>query len=337
MALLTDTDWKSTTGVHVTCGTDGELQYPSPWPTCLQTVKCPDPGNSPNVNRTLASGNLLEYGSRLRYVCSDPRKYIKVTGSTNQVAAEILNPCHWRESFPIDGTALECHMHHCIYPYKEPGSHAPPPLEYNLVLHEPSGSTVENWHVRIGQTVTYKCEGTMHIENDEIDPTVTEYEVECSNLGVYNIPTLAGESWPNCTETVKCGQPPAKPSNLSINGVFGYEGSIEWLSPAADLQDTYDTKVKYRCVNGSQFKVDNKHQKTLQNKCQWNKSWKWPTLPPCEVTHCTYPADHNPPPAENNIALVVPSAWTGTPEKWEDDIDLFSLSNSKSLACQVPS
>ena len=79
----------------------------------------------------------------------------------------------------------------------------------------------------------------MHIEKDEIDPTETEYTVECSNLGVYNIPTLAGESWPNCTETVKCGQPPAKPSNLSINGVFGYEGSIEWLSPAADLQDTY--------------------------------------------------------------------------------------------------
>ena len=323
MALLTDTDWKSVTGVNVKCGSDGELQYPSPWPTCMEesTVKCPDPGNSPDVNRTLSSGNLLEYNSRLKYACSDPRKYIKVTGSSDQVQAEIINPCHWRKSFPIDGTALECHMHHCTYPYKEPGAHSPPPPEYNLVLDEPQGSTVDNWHIDFGQKITYKCEGDRYIENDQLDPSETEYEVECSDLGVYNIPTLTGDSWPNCTDTVRCGQPPDIPRNLPINGVFGFEGSIEWVSPAIDLQDTYDTKVKYRCVIGSQFKKDNSHQKTLINRCRWDKSWRYSTLPPCEVTHCTHPADHNPPPTENNIALVVPTAWTGKPLDWEVDID----------------
>ena len=321
MALLTDTDWQSKKGINVKCGSNGEFEYPSPWPKCVQNVECPDPGNSPNVNRSLASGNLLEYNSRLRYVCSDPRKYIKVTGSTSQVTAEILNPCHWRGTFPIDGTALECDMHHCTYPYKEPGSHMAPPSEYNLVLHEPAGSSVDSWHVDFGKKITYKCEGNRFIENDQTDPTETEFKVECDSSGVYNIPTLAGESWPNCTETVNCGQPPDIPRNLSINGVFGYEGSIEWLSPATELQDTYDTKVRYRCAIGSQFLKDGSHQRTVVNRCRWNKSWRLPTLPPCEVTHCTYPADHNPPPAENNIALVVPSAWTGTPEKWEVDID----------------
>ena len=321
-ALLTDTDWQSTKGVNVKCNSNGEYEYPSPWPTCYSTVSCPDPGNSAEVNRTLTYGNLLDgdlfdYRANLKYVCSDPRKYIKVTGSTDKIKADLNNPCHWRKTFPIDGTALECQMHHCTYPYKEPGAHTKPPDDHNIVLVEPTGTTIDSWHVSFGKNITYKCEGNRYIENDQIDPTVTEYKVQCDTTGTYKVPQL----WPNCTETVKCGQPPAKPSNLSINGVFGYEGSIEWLSPAADLQDTYDTKVKYRCVNGSQFKVDNKHQKTLQNKCQWNKSWKWPTLPPCEVTHCTYPADHNPPPAENNLVLVVPSAWTGTPEKWEVDID----------------
>ena len=178
MALLTDTDWKSVTGVNVRCGSDGELQYPSPWPKCEPTITCPDPGNSQDVNRTLSSGNLLEYESNFKYVCSDPRKYIKVTGSMGQVQAEINNPCHWRQTFPIDGTALECQMHHCTYPYKEPGAHSPPPQEYNLVLDRPQGSTVENWHINFGQKITYKCEGDRYIENDQLDSTETEYEVE---------------------------------------------------------------------------------------------------------------------------------------------------------------
>jgi hypothetical protein len=70
------------------------------------------------------------------------------------------------------------------------------------------------------------------------------------------------------------------------------------------FQNTYNTWVEYRCVNGSQFDT-NKDGKgdtiLLQTRCLWNKTWSpWPVLPPCYITHCV-----NPFPIPNDTSLMV--------------------------------
>ena len=312
-----DTEYKTKKHLKVTCAPSGEWEYPSPWPQCSQTVTCADPGNSPGVTRSQHSGQEHGYLAQLKYICSDPRKWIKETGSSS-LAAQIYNKCHWRRSYPVNGSQLECHMHHCGHPYDHPGAHDPPPEDNHIALVTPSGWDLTKWQIKFGSSVTYKCEGSRYIENSEVDPTLTEYEVECNTTGTYKIPTLASQSWPNCTETVKCCQPPGKPTNGSINGVFGYDGSREWVTPAVDQQDTFNTSVLYKCAKGSEFKETKSHSPSLTNRCQWNKAWKYPELPPCEVTHCTHPSEHNLPPQKNNIDLVADGRDNDT---WKVNID----------------
>ena len=320
MSVEADTDLKTQapTLATVKCGSDGLFEYPA-WPQCSTTVSCPDPGNSPGVNRSYLQGQDLQYNSILQHLCTDPRKYIRVSGSTDTVVEALNNTCHWRKSYPLDGSALECVMHHCGHPHDHPGAHLPPPLENNLTLVTPALWGTHYWHTSFKNTITYKCDANTHIENTEADPTVTEYTVECDPSGVYNTPARADQVWPNCTETVRCGQPPGKPTNGSINGVFGMDGTIAWKSPATDLQDTYNTSVKYTCAKGSQFEKAGTFHRNITNRCLWNKTW-WPhpSLPPCVVTHCTHPAEHNPPPTLNNIALTNPNNWTE--DSWEVDI-----------------
>ena len=42
--------------------------------------------------------------------------------------------CGWRGSYDKTGTGLVCVTHHCRHPHEDPGQHAPPPAENNLVL-----------------------------------------------------------------------------------------------------------------------------------------------------------------------------------------------------------
>ena len=311
MSVEADTTWKdqAPTSTTVKCRSDGTFAYPT-WPQCSSEVSCPDPGNSLGVNRTYIQGQDLQYNSTLRYLCTDPRKYIKVSGTSDDAVARLDTTCQWRKSFPLDGSALECSMHHCGHPYDHPGAHTPPPPEQNITLVTPSGWGGHYWHTSFGSMITYRCDGKTHIENNEADPTVTEYKVECDPTGVYKTPKIIGEVWPNCTDTVICGQPPGKPTNGSVNGVFGYNGTQAWISPATELQDTYDTSVEYKCAIGSQFEKAGVHYRQITNRCLWNKAWSpHPNLPPCVVTHCTHPEEHNPPPALNNIVLMNPNNW----------------------------
>ena len=69
-----------------------------------------------------------------------------------------------------------------------------------------------NWDMAFGDHVRYECEDGTWIENEEIDPTKDFIDVEClADVGEYNTPVRQGNSWPNCTETVVCGVPPAPP------------------------------------------------------------------------------------------------------------------------------
>ena len=296
-AVENDTEWKSAAdqGTMVKCGDDGEFIYPSPWPQCSTTVSCPDPGNSTEITRTLSYGTYLEYMSKLRYKCDDLRKWIRAK-DTEVLADKIEVMCEWRQSYPIDGSNLECVIHHCRHPHDEPGNHTAPGAEYQIHLKEES-----DWTIQFDSTVRYECEAGTHIENTEIDPTETYIDVECiTDVGEYNTPVRQGGSWPNCTETVICGLPPEPPVN----------GTRTWISPAVENQETYDTSIIYHCENGSQFDTDGDGQGdevTVTIRCQWNKAWHpYLELPPCIVTHCVEPFRI---PEETNLEEIT-SEWT---------------------------
>ena len=210
--------------------------------------------------------------------------------------------------------ALECVLTYCAHPHDYfAGSHAPPDAANDIELVTPTDWTVESWHIVFGAKIKYRCTGTTHIElpePSELDPSQTELEVECLDTGVYNTPIVNNKLWPNCTQTVRCGPPPEKPTNNMINGTNGYDGSIIWLDSASNNQDTYNTRVEYRCANGSKFDTsgnDDGDTITLEKRCRWDKTWTPDiTLPSCLVTHCVAPF----PIPEDTFLKEVSNEWT---------------------------
>ena len=273
-----DVDWRSQApdGTDVMCGQDGYYSYPTTWPQCSSTVTCADPGNSLEVTRTLEEGDELQYNSLLRYTCDDNRKWIKLLG-TASLSPQLETRCQWRKTYPLDGSKLVCEIHHCRHPHNDPGSHSPPGAEYDLTLVDRT-----NWTVPFGTEIVYECAANTFIENQETTPTQTSLSVEClSGVGEYDTPVRTGGSWPNCTRTVLCGPPPPLPVNVTR----------EWLPPASDLQETYDTFVTYTCPPGSKFDVDDDgvgDDESVTLRCEWNKQWApyHSALPACVVTHC---------------------------------------------------
>ena len=293
MKIENDTTFKYEASNHskVKCGNDGEFRYPDPWPQCSETINCTDPGMTAEVNRTYETGKYLEYLSVLEYWCLDTRKYLRWQDIENSKFREKKDTqCQWNKNFTRDATNLVCKMHHCAHPHDDPGYHDAPALENNITLVD------RDWVVDFGDFIMYQCDSGTLIENDELDPTETNIKVECiPDLGEYDTPDM----WPNCTQTVNCGQPPAIPPN----------GSINWLN-GTEYDDTYDNYVRYACVNGSQFDTDDDGDGdniTVQTRCQWNKIWApFAKLPQCKITHCVQPF----PIPEDSFLEEVTSSWT---------------------------
>ena len=287
--------YQAPTEIKVLCGNNGELQYPDPWDQCSETISCADPGNSPEVTRSYIRFDNLEYLSKLNYVCDDKRKWIKLdTEDDSELAASRIALCQWRQTYSLDGSKFVCSIHHCRHPFSEPGGFEEPPKENNLNLVERT-----NWDVAFETIITFKCDDGMHIENEEIDPSISQYGVKCIDmLGEYDTPMRNSKLWPNCTQTVLCGAPPQLPIN----------GSIEWLSPAKVNQQTYDTSIRYYCQKGSQFDTTEGVKRHVDIRCQWNKLWHpyHNELPPCIITECVEPFKV---PDESNLEEIT-DAWT---------------------------
>ena len=284
-----DWDYQAATYTLVLCQANGELAYPDPWPECLDenSVFCPDPGDSAGITRvcTDLSCSDLVYRSQFTYTCDDPRKWIKRgTYGLTDLRKSMNTRCRWRGTYNVDGTDLECVMHHCRHPHNEAGSHNPPPAENRIELVDRS-----NWTIPFTSSVTYRCPTGTYIEDtglDDVGPA--EIDVECiTDVGTYDTPA----QWPNCTETVVCGQPPEPDVNVTRT----------WLNSAPEFQETYNTHVHYQCQDGSKFDTNNDgvgDEAEVTIRCLWNKAWSpttgksWspvPTMPQCIVTHCVEP------------------------------------------------
>ena len=238
--------------------------------------------------------------------------------------------CQWDETYDLLPKDLECVLSFCGHPHDYAyGSHDPPPSANDLELITPSGYmsnpygvnlsylsylwNVNNWRLNFGSKIKYRCTGTKHFELPEpmeSDPTWDELEVECLNTGVYNTPILESKVWPNCTETVACGQPLPHPVDGRVNGTNGHDGSIAWLHGVSMNTETYNTTVQFSCAEGSKFDTNNDGSGdtlTIETRCLWNKTWSWPSsLPACHVTHCIAPYSI---PSDTNLVEVT-SAWT---------------------------
>ena len=252
-----------------------------------------------------------------RWKCKDRRYTLKGKGTSDTTTATITATCRWNETYSLIPADLECVLTYCGHPHLyATGSHAPPPVGNYLDLVTPStfptndsydiyatqdapGNVSLTWHLIFGTKINYTCQGTKHIEMPdppELDPSQTVFSVECLDTGVYNTPVLNNKLWPNCTQTVRCGQPPDMPANGRVNGTDGHNGSITWLNNAPTGRDVYDTWVQYECAVGSQFDAapeggDGKGDAiSLKKRCRWDKSWTpAATLPACYVTHCIHP------------------------------------------------
>ena len=226
--LQNDTDNKGQADdfIRVTCS-NGNFIYPDPWPECVRTIQCKDPGSNVELVRKEKNNfNNHTYEDKLEYSCLDQRSYIKVNGSSKAFAPSIVSTCEWRQIYDVDVNKLICKIDHCGHPHSGNGSHPAPPPEYNISLVETDPT--RNKYVPFGYNVMYKCDANTFIENEEIDPTKTNITVQCqTDTGIYLIPN----AWPNCTETVTCGPPPSPPEGGTIIWMNGTENEVNFRLP----------------------------------------------------------------------------------------------------------
>ena len=125
------------------------------------------------MTRTYNSGSGFAYWSQFKYVCDDPREFIKLSSEPDtSLLAQKYSRCMWRKAYEVNGKDLVCIIHHCQHPHNDPGKHDPPPSENQINLVQRN-----NWHIAFGSSITYRCATNTYIENDESDPTQTQIQV----------------------------------------------------------------------------------------------------------------------------------------------------------------
>ena len=210
----------------------------------------------------------------MSWVCKDKRYLVRPRSSSLPPTDREDGECQWDKTYSVTPSSLSCVLTYCRHPHDEPGSHQPPPADHHLSL-----LPLSNWSVPLGETVTYQCEDSgQYFESDLPDPRDSSLTVTClAESGEYNTPVVGGGSWPNCTSTVLCDDPPSAP----LNGSSSWEG-----------ERSYNSSVSYLCQDGSQFDTDGDgtgDTVSVSVRCQWSKVWSSTSLPTCLVTHCVHP------------------------------------------------
>ena len=262
--------------INITCGSDAEFQYPENWTQCSQDVNCGPPPLTPvNVSRNWIWGRSSpadNYDTHVRYTCVAGSRF-DTDGNGLGETKHLYNRCNWNRRWRYPQITSKCVISHCISPF---------PIPDDTSLITSSG------HTPINTNRVYECEGWnatgqgTHTKFFETDRSITSFTMPCKPDGYFNFVNKR-ENWPTCLSTVHCGQPPNATEN-------GYR---DWVN-RQEFDDTYDTIVRYRCINGSEFDVNGNGVDTafsLDLKCLWDKTWSPAELPPCVITHCVDPFD----------------------------------------------
>ena len=207
------------------------------------------------------------YETKIKYTCKPGSQFYE---RYNIFTQEKVLECLWKKSWE-PATLPECKVTHCIELATPLAS-----LNYKFLW--------DNQQVLVDNYYTYYCDSDKSLESDTRNKSSApnSLSVKCNSLGDFEYP----ENWPQCFETVSCDSPP----NVPING------TREWVKGAVN-ETFYETKIKYACKSGSQFKIGNEYFMNRFIDCHWNKVWDPLPLPPCEITHCLEP--HSPLPSLN--------------------------------------
>jgi len=236
---LTDFQSQADIGINVTCNANGVYNYPTSWPQCSANITCADPGITADLHVAEFPGTItnFSYLSQQVFTCLDKRKWLKIaTAISSPLVANIVSTCLWRKLYNVTADQLICSLHHCANPYLDDGGFAPPPPENNLILVQ--DMQINSSLVPFSSYITFNCSGGTFIETNQTDPTQTQVFVQClPKVATYNIPTITNTyvhnvsmpaeksymagAWPNCTNTVLCGQPPLPPTNGSVTWLYG--------------------------------------------------------------------------------------------------------------------
>ena len=198
-----------------------------------------------NLNCTFSwDGNLVQIGDQFIYNCKDGTALNDDTSSKLSADTSISTDndgigdsdnvtinCQWRKAWSPWPVLPKCIITHCVDP-----------------LSIPEDSYLEEMHtswVAINTEKWYQCadrlENGSHTKFFESDRSKSSFSMTCQPNGLFKFVNLR-ENWPTCLSTVHCGQPPNEPS-----------GGLRTWTRGLELNDTYFTQVKYKCVNGSQF------------------------------------------------------------------------------------
>ena len=218
--------------------------------------------------------------------CKDRRYLIHIREEDSQPVETMTATCLWYNNYTVLPSELECVLTYCDNATDIPNNNG---ANYNF--------TWDGNVIPLNTDVVYPCQDGMRIEND----TYTRKEasrtsvVHCASDGEMKYPAV----WPQCSTDIQCGEPPSHP----------YGGSRQWRN-REEGDNTYKTRVAYRCVNGSEFDLTRDgagDSVEIIISCRWNKSWDpWPVLPPCYITDCVDPV---PIPKDTNLEEVT-SVWT---------------------------
>ena len=262
--------------VMVLCGNNSEFIYPDEWPQCSKDINCGPPVTPPaNVSRTWLKGRSepdSTYKTFIEYNCEDGSKFDTDEDGIGETDS-LKDKCNWNKRWRYSALPA-CIITHCIHPFAIPN-------DTSLV-------TSDGW-TSINKDRTYECEGwnttgdETHVKFFETDRSKTSFTMKCKDDGNYEFVNKR-ENWPTCLSTVHCGQPPNATE----------DGYREWTqSHRQESDDTYNTNVRYRCINGSQFDTNGEGAGVSAHvdiTCLWNKIWSpWPVLPACIISHCVDP------------------------------------------------
>ena len=277
---------RSITEFEMLCQPDGTFEFVNErqnWPTCLDTVFCGTPPAMENGSKLVWTNENKngseEYTTQIRYECINGSQFDTTDDAVGD-SFYIYNKCKWNKTWAPYPSLPPCIITHCVDPFV-------PPDNTFMIESTPAWTPIntDKWF-----ECSDKAVNGSHTRFFETDRSLSSFAMTCKPDGQFDFVDVR-ENWPTCLDTVHCGQPPSATE----------DGFMEWLNTEEQganfsyYYDNYLAKIRYKCINGSQFSTNGDEYGdsiSVEIQCLWNKQWDpWPELPKCYITHCVDPFD----------------------------------------------